>query len=62
MSDEEKTKLNLSYRASDDLIIGAGALLENGSFESYEDMLHFFEKPHKWRLELEELNFEVELK
>lgn len=56
---EEKTILNLDERARDDLIIGANALIENASFEDMNDVVYFFEKPHKYKLELKELGFEV---
>jgi len=53
-------RLNLNERARDDLIIGANALIENCSFNDLSEVVYFFEKPHKYKLELEELGFEVE--
>ncbi len=57
--EENKTILDLSERANDSLLIGAQILYDNGSFENTEELMHFFEKPHKWRLELEELGVET---
>ena len=53
------TELNLKERARDDLIIGANALIENCSFSDLYEVVYFFEKPHKYKLELEELGFKI---
>jgi len=54
--------LDLSIRASDDLLIGAIALNEEGCFENIDEVLYFFEKPHRWKLELEEYGFIIKEK
>ena len=57
--EEKKIPLDLSERASDDLLIAAFELQENGIFSEPSDMLHFFEKPHHWTVELKDLGYEV---
>ena len=58
--DEKKTILKLDERARDDLIIAANSLYEAGVFPNGEEVICFFDKPWKWRIELEELGFEVQ--
>jgi len=56
---EEKTILDLTYRASDDLLIAANALVEADELADRESVISFFEKPHKWETELTELGYGV---
>ena len=51
--------LDLSYRASDDLLIAAGILIDDGELVDSADVLSFFEKPWKWKHELQVLGEEV---
>lgn len=48
-------RLNLSERASDDLIITARILEEHGYLPRPEDVIDFFEKPWKWANDIEEI-------
>lgn len=59
MSIKETELIDLSLRASDDLLIAAGTLIEASELVDSSDVLSFFEKPWKWRKELESLGQRV---
>jgi len=59
--ENKKTILDLSTRANDSLLIGAQALYDCGCFNNETDVIHFFEKPHRYKVELEELGYEIKL-
>lgn len=56
---EAKGFLDLSYRVSESLFIGAQALIDSGDLMSAEDVLYFMEKPHKYAQELKDEGYEV---
>lgn len=51
--------MTLILKASDDLLIAAGELNENGHFNTTQDVIDFFEKPWKWETTLKEMGIEV---
>lgn len=52
--------LNLNERASDDLIIACSKLIESAALNTPREVMDFFENPWQWKLELKELNIEVQ--
>ena len=52
--------LNLDDRVSDDLIIAAIVLNDNGYFKTTQDIIEFFEKPWKWKEEYNKISEEEE--
>jgi hypothetical protein len=54
--------LNLKERLSDDLFILVNALIKAGSINNnWNDISHALEKPHHYKVELEELGFKTEV-
>lgn len=51
--------IDLKSRASDDLLIGAGELINNNILTTPEEVLSFFEKPWHWEKELKSLHIKV---
>ena len=47
--------MKITERASDELLIGGNKLIEHGFITELDDLMDFFEKPYKWREELEEI-------
>ena len=55
-------KIDLSERANDSLLIASQVLITKEILTTIEDLQYFYEKPHKFREELEILGFEVKVK
>ena len=52
--------LNISSRANDDLLIACNELIENSILVKPEEVLDFFEKPWRYKEEIEDLGIKIE--